>query len=252
MNAAKDASYNPFAPAEAPSRLVSASGQRIDGRGLEEFRPPFLQVGTNSQASGSAYVEFNNTKVMAAVYGPRQTTRGGLGFSTDGFLQVDLKTGTFSRRQRGKFGQSQEEKEGSALVQRALEPSVQLHTFPKATVDVYILVLESGGSDLACAITCASLALADAGVELYDLVAGSSVSLVGEHLLLDPAASESAREDAGMLVAYMPQANQVTQVVADGAWPGEASAEGLEQCVEGCRQLDAVMREALRERAAAA
>ena len=77
-------------------------------------------------------------------------------------------------------------------------------------------------------------------------------SLVGEHLLLDPAASESAREDAGMLVAYMPQANQVTQVVADGAWPGEASAEGLEQCVEGCRQLDAVMREALRERAAAA
>ena len=55
-----------------------------------------------------------------------------------------------------------------------------------------------------------------------------------------------------MLVAYMPQANQVTQVVADGAWPGEASAEGLEQCVEGCRQLDAVMREAMRERAAAA
>ena len=36
-------------------------------------------------------------------------------------------------------------------------------------------VLESGGSDLAVAITAASVALADAGVELYDLVSACQV-----------------------------------------------------------------------------
>lgn len=41
-------------------------------------------------------------------------------------------------------------------------------------------VLEAGGSELAVAITAASLALADAGIELTDLVAACSmVSWVG-------------------------------------------------------------------------
>ena len=41
---------------------------------------------------------------------------------------------------------------------------------PKSCVDVFVMVLESGGSDLAVAITAASVALADAGIELFDLV----------------------------------------------------------------------------------
>jgi hypothetical protein len=47
---------------------------------------------------------------------------------------------------------------------------VQLDKFPKAVFDVSAMVLESGGSDLAVLVTAASVALADAGVELYDLV----------------------------------------------------------------------------------
>ncbi|KAF2554660.1 hypothetical protein F2Q68_00012957 [Brassica cretica] len=39
-----------------------------------------------------------------------------------------------------------------------------METFPKTTVDVFALVLESGGSDFAVVISCASLALADAGI----------------------------------------------------------------------------------------
>jgi len=60
-------------------------------------------------------------------------------------------------------------------VQAALEAAVQRHTFPKANVDVYCLILESGGADAAVAITAASLAIADAGIEMYDLVSACSV-----------------------------------------------------------------------------
>lgn len=56
-----------------------------------------------------------------------------------------------------------------------LEAAVLLHTFPKSNVDVYCLILESGGSDLAVCISAASLALADAGIEMTDLVSACSV-----------------------------------------------------------------------------
>ena len=71
--------------------------------------------------------------------------------------------------------QSPDEREVSGNVQAALQSAVQRHTFPKSNVDVYCLVLESGGSDVAVAITAASLALADAGIAMYDLVSACSV-----------------------------------------------------------------------------
>ena len=71
--------------------------------------------------------------------------------------------------------QTPEERDISSVVQASLEAAVQTQTFPKANVDVFCLVIESGGSDTAVAITAASLALADAGIEMYDLVTACKV-----------------------------------------------------------------------------
>ena len=60
-------------------------------------------------------------------------------------------------------------------MQTALLASLQTHTFPKSNVDVYCLVLESGGADLAVAINAASLALANAGLQMYDVVSACAV-----------------------------------------------------------------------------
>ena len=77
-------------------------------------------------------------------------------------------------------------------LKRALESSVQLQTFPKSVVEVYVMVLESDGGllieypamqsiysasegELPAAITCASLALADASIQLFDLVTSCAV-----------------------------------------------------------------------------
>lgn len=58
----------------------------------------------------------------------------------------------------------------SSMLQQALEASVDLSKFPKAVLDVYCCVLEAGGAEEAAVITAASMAVADAGIELYDLV----------------------------------------------------------------------------------
>lgn len=52
---------------------------------------------------------------------------------------------------------------------------MDLASFPKAAADVYVLVLEAGGGELGVAATAAALALADAGIEMFDLVAACTV-----------------------------------------------------------------------------
>jgi RNase PH len=46
-------------------------GLRNDGRRGHELRKIRCRLGVFSQSDGSAYIEQGNTKVLAAVYGPR-------------------------------------------------------------------------------------------------------------------------------------------------------------------------------------
>ena len=48
-------------------------------------------------------------------------------------------------------------------------------TFPKAFVDIYVLVLQADGGELPAAAMAASMALAHAGVACRDLVAACAV-----------------------------------------------------------------------------
>ncbi len=71
--------------------------------------------------------------------------------------------------------QSPDEREMAGLLNVALEAGVQRSAFPKATVDVQCLILEAGGGELAVAIAAASLAIADAGIPMRDLITSCSV-----------------------------------------------------------------------------
>jgi exosome complex component MTR3 len=144
-----------------PAPLASSS---------DSFRPIFLRTGAVAQAAGSAYIECGRTKVLCAVHGPRRSTH------TDndaerGRVWCDFKFAPFAQTQRRRRGQDPDEREFSTLVAQALETSVLLHKFPKNVLEVYIMVLEDDGGAIATALSCASLALVDAGIEVYDMIA---------------------------------------------------------------------------------
>lgn len=66
-------------------------------------------------------------------------------------------------------------------VHQALVPAIRLELFPKSTIDVFISVLENDGieSCVAAASIAASVALADASIEMIGLVAAcAAVSLI--------------------------------------------------------------------------
>eukprot|EP00877_Chromochloris_zofingiensis_P014209 jgi/Chrzof1/9041/Cz03g33280.t1 len=230
-------------PLPLPEQVVQ-NGTRLDGRGFEEFRPVFVNTKVVSRAVGSAYAEFSNTKVMVAVYGPRQAERRH-GFSALGRIHCEVSYTSFASQERSRQAQRANAKVVSSMLQQALEASVDLSKFPKAVLDVYCCVLEAGGAEEAAVITAASMAVADAGIELYDLVPACCVSLINGQLLLDPTSVEMARQEGSLLLAMMPSSNEVTQMVMSGSWSSSQTKEALALATAGCSQLKQVMRQTL-------
>ncbi|GLV36347.1 Mtr3 [Carabus blaptoides fortunei] len=163
--------------------------QRIDGRKPDELRKIYMKTGVVSQAKGSAYIELQKTKVIVSVFDPREIPNKN-DYSANGELYCEFKFATFSCRKRRSHQQDNEEKQYSVVLRRALEPAVCRHEFPNFQVDIYALVLENDGSALAAAITCAGLALAHAGVPMYDLVTAVTLGIQNDKLFMDPTMKE--------------------------------------------------------------
>ncbi|EFJ27555.1 hypothetical protein SELMODRAFT_441621 [Selaginella moellendorffii] len=235
-------------PHRAP--VFSSDGERIDGRHAQMCRAAFLRTGAVRAAAGSAYAESGDTKVIVSVFGPRESKKAEA-FSDAGRLNCNVKYCSFATPVRGKMGAANaEERDLSSMLYKSVVGAVDLRTFPKTTVDVFALVLQSGGGDLPVIVTCASLALADAGIVLYDLVAAVSASSIQGQVLLDPSTSEENCEDGSLMVAYMPSRKEITQVTMTGEWSSSRASESLELCLDACAKIGDVMRSCLKEAAA--
>lgn len=232
--------------------LVNKDGDRHDGRKPEQSRPVFLKVGVVSQAKGSAYIEMDKTKVLCAVYGPREVTRREE-FSMRGQLNCEFKYATFSNRLRRQHQQDNEEKDLSAMLEEALEPAVCLEKFPKARMDVFVTVLEDDGSVLAAAMTVASVALADAGVEMYDLVVGCSLRQIGNRSLIDPSGAEEFKSKLGedtenngsIIIGFMTSIHQMSALSQHGQMELSVAQEGVKELVGMCQRTYPVLRQCL-------
>ncbi|XP_071961973.1 exosome complex component MTR3-like [Antedon mediterranea] len=233
---------------------VGKKFKRHDGRKPDELRPVFLKGGVVSQSKGSAYMEVDKTKVMCAVYGPHEVTRRE-DFQMNGQLRCEFKFATFACRIRRQHQSDGEEKDYSVIIQQALSPAVCLSKFPKAQVDIFVTVLEEGGSCLAAALTCASVAVANAGIDMYDVAIGCSVKQLGELSLIDPTFDEEqlimkVKEDSEnnigqTTVCLLPSINQISAFLQEGELDVEASIQGMQSCIEGCQRLYPIVQHCL-------
>ncbi|XP_051237038.1 exosome complex component MTR3 [Dicentrarchus labrax] len=249
-----EVSQSPSLFSDKPADVVPSRGPRADGRQREQVdvRPVFVRCGPVSQAKGSAYIEAGDTKVMCCVYGPRETERKDETDMKCGRLTTDMRFAPFSCPERGSWIQGSQEKDLSLMLQESLQSAVCLHKYPRSQIEVNVMVLENSGSVLAHAVTCASLALADAGIEMYDLVLGCSIRQDGASYVVDPSyAEENSRSSGGggnqggLTVAFLPSLNQISGLQSDGEMTQETLTAGVRTCIEGCYKLYPVIQQAL-------
>ncbi|CAN9499458.1 unnamed protein product [Ophioblennius macclurei] len=231
-----------------------SQGPRADGRQRDQVdvRPVFVRCGLVSQAKGSAYIEAGDTKIMCCVYGPRETERKDETDMKCGRLTTDMRFAPFSCPERGSWIQGSQDKDFSLMLHESLQPAVCLHKYPRSQIEVNVMVLENSGSVLAHAVTCASLALADAGIEMYDLVLSCSIRQDGNSYMADPSyveenysSSVSGDNQGRLTVAFLPSLNQISGLQSDGEMTEETLTAGIRACIEGCYKLYPVVQQAL-------
>ncbi len=233
---------------EQQVRLLDKNGLRVDGRRTDELRPIKLEVGLLDKANGSAYIEHGKNKILAAVYGPREAHPKHIALADRAVVKCRYHMAPFSTEERKSPAPSRRELELSKMIRESLEPSIMSEYFPRSTIDLFIEVLQADAGTRCAGITAASLALADAGIPMRELVAACAAGKIDGKVVLDLSDIEDKQGDADLPVAFMPKSNAVSLLQMDGSFTEEEFKQALEMAINACRKIYDLQREALRQK----
>jgi len=229
-------------------KLIDKNDVRIDGRKLNELRPVKIEVGILGNADGSAYIEQGKNKILAAVYGPKEVHPRHLALPDRAVLRCRYHMAPFSVEERKSPAPSRREMELSKVIREALEPSVFVEYYPRTSVDIFIEVLQADGGTRCAGITAASLALADAGIPMRDLVVACAAGKVEGRLVLDLTDLEDKGGEADVPLAFMPNLNAITLLQMDGSLAIDEFEKLINLALDGCRHLYTLQKETLKSK----
>ncbi len=221
---------------------------REDGRDFNELRPLKIEAGVLEKADGSAYLEIGKNKVLAAVYGPRELHVRRIMRPDMAVIRCKYNMAPFSVGERKRPGPDRRSVEISKITADALRPAIFLEKFPRSTVDVFIEVLEAEGGTRCAGITAASVALADAGVPMKDLVVACAAGKANGKVVLDLSEKEDKDGEADVPVAIMPRTGEISLLQMDGHLTADEFEKALDLAIEGCQKISALQKEAIKNR----
>ena len=201
---------------EYPEKLFREDGKRLDGRDPKELRPIKLEVGIINNADGSAYLEWGNNKIFAAVYGPREVHPHHLAKPDKGILRVFYRMATFSVFERKRPAPGRREKEISMIITDCLEPVLFLELYPGTSFEVFIDVIDADGGTRCASTTVAALALADAGIPMKSLVTSVAVGKIDGKLVVDLSGVEDKAGEADLPCAITWFNEEISLLQFDG------------------------------------
>ena len=228
--------------------LLDKNGIRCDGRKVDETRKVTIKTGVLKNADGSAYIEFGGNKILAGVFGPRDVHPKHMSNPDTGILRVRYHMEPFSVTERKNPAPSRREIEISKVVKEALEPAVMLEQFPRTAVDVFLEILQADGGTRCAALDAASVALADAGIPMRDLVCACAAGKAADTLILDVNNEEDQAGQADMPIGYMPNLGQITLLQLDGILTADEFKKCVEIGIDGCKQVYEIQKNSLREK----
>jgi len=232
---------------EKPEKLI-VDGKRLDGRMPDELRSLRIEAGVLKRADGSAYVELGENKVLAAVYGPREMHPRHDQQPDTAVLRCRYNMAPFSVEDRKRPGPDRLSVEISKVIREALEPVLFLKLYPRSVIDVFIEILQADAGTRTAGINAASVALADAGIPMRDLVSAVAVGKVEDTIVLDLTKEEDQLGTTDMPIAIVPRKQLVTLLQMDGHLTEDEFKRALDLGFRGCAQIYEVQRQALREK----
>ncbi|TKY65472.1 Exosome complex exonuclease RRP46-like [Spatholobus suberectus] len=217
---------------------------RPDGRTPNQLRPLACSSSILHRAHGSASWAQGETKVLAAVYGPKAGTKKNEN-PEKASIEVIWKPKT------GQIGKV--EKEYEMILKRTMESICIRTIYPNTTTSVIVQVVHDDGALLPCAINAACAALVDAGIPLKHLAVAICCSVTDSGCtILDPTKDEEEKMKA---FAYLVFPNAIISVLPERSLQvgSEPMAHGIMTSVtQGAMSVDDYLHCLERGRAASA
>jgi len=228
--------------------LVDDNGIRIDGRTADQHRPIKIEAGVLSNADGSAYVEIGKNKVLAAVYGPRECHPRHLQNPSKAIIQCKYNMEAFSVSDRKRPGPDRRSVEISKITAEALEKVVLTELYPRASIDVYIEIMQANAGTRCAGLTAASVALADAGIPMRDIIPAIAAGKADGHVLLDLNKEEDNYGEADVPMAIIPSTYEIVLLQMDGNMTREEFDRAVSMGVAACHEVYELQKDALKRR----
>jgi hypothetical protein len=243
----------------SPETIRSEDSARDNTRTPQSY-PLYVELGLISNVSGSVYLEIGTTKVMCSIHGPYASQRKS--FSNIGQVECHIRYSSSSLVGLTSSGQQIQPQ----MIIDAIEGSIRLEKYPKAMITINLVVLETCGFELGPMVTCASLALIDASIEVIDLVCASSISrfpssvpssaspayvpfpssrVVSDDLNAKERESSAPQVCDTLTLASIPSQNVITQFWFDGSVEGGAVIQDM---INACCVFNQQLRIDLRKR----
>jgi len=225
--------------------------KRLDNRGMEETRPIEAKAGVIKKADGSAYFRIGKTTAFAAVYGPRELNPRHMQNPKTGILRCNYNMMPFSGTERIRPGPSRRSKEISMVTEKALQPVVNLEDYPNAVVDVFIELIETDAGSRCAGICAASIALADAGITMKDMVAAVSAGIIDHQSVVDLDGEEEHIDEmdvADIPIAMVPSTEEITLLQMDGKATREELLKSIDKVKPVLKNIAEIQRKALKEK----
>ena len=226
--------------------------KRLDGRKVDELRPMEAKAGVIPNADGSAFFKSGKTTAYVAVYGPRELFPRFKQNPKKGLLRCYYSMMPFSGSgERIRPGPNRRAQEISMVMEKALEPVIDLSAFPNAVVDVFIELPQTDAGTRCAAISAAAMALADAGIPMKDMISSVAVGDVDGTVVADLTYNEEAYEDgpvSDIPVAMMHNTKEVTLLQMDGEISKENLIKALELAKGATEKVYEIQMKALKEK----
>uniref|UniRef100_A0A7C8ZNV5 tRNA nucleotidyltransferase n=1 Tax=Opuntia streptacantha TaxID=393608 RepID=A0A7C8ZNV5_OPUST len=228
--------------------FVSPEGLRLDGRRPTEMRQLRAAIGAVSKADGSAVFEMGNTKVIAAVYGPREVENKAELINDQALVRCEYTMANFSTGDRVRKPKGDRRStEISLVIRQTMEACIMTHLMPRSQIDIFVQVLQADGGTRSACINAATLALADAGIPMRDLVTSCSAGYLNSTPLLDLNYIEDSAGGPDVTVGLLPKLDKVTLLQMDSKLSVEVFQSVMQLAIEGCKAIANYIREVLLE-----
>ena len=218
---------------------------RLSGRAADELRKISIEVGIIKNADGSAIIEFGKNKIIAAVFGPKEVHPKHMMRNDQAIIKCRYHMMPFSTDTRKNPSLSRREIEISKVIREAIQPAIIMEDYPRTAIEVYVEILQSDGGSRCAAINAASVALADAGINMRDLITACAAGKADGKIILDIDDVEDKTGEADMPIAILPNLDTITLFQLDGCLSEEEFKQALNMATNGCKKLYEIQRNAL-------